>query len=253
MYYADDRSSGGQTTYNTAVGCEALRGSTTASANTGQYNTAVGDKALYSTTGGHHNTGSGYHALYANTSGNYNTAFGFEASVNNSSGDYNTAIGYNTGSTLNNSDNTTAIGNGAQISTSNRIILGNTSVTWIGGHSLWNNTSDARMKNNIKEEVVGLDFILKLRPVTYNFDKDKMDKLIGVVDSSDYPEKYDIEKIVQSGFLAQEVEQAANDVGYDFSGVTIPKGEENYYSLEYAVFVVPLVKAVQELKKRMMN
>jgi len=27
------------------------------------------------------------------------------------------------------------------------------------------------------------------------------------------------------------------------------KGEENYYSLEYAVFVVPLVKAVQELKK----
>ncbi len=43
---------------------------------------------------------------------------------------------------------------------------------------------------------------MNLRPVTYNFNKDKMDELIGTVDSSDYPEKYDIEKIKQSGFLA---------------------------------------------------
>ena len=129
-------------------------------------------------------------------------------------------------------------------------MLGNSAVTWIGGHSVWNNTSDARMKTNIKEDVKGLDFIMNLRPVTYNFDKDKMDKLIGTVDSSDYAEKYDIEKIKQSGFLAQEVEKAANEAGYDFSGVTKPKGDVKYDSLGYAAFVVPLVKGMQEQQKQ---
>ncbi len=125
-------------------------------------------------------------------------------------------------------------------------MLGNSSVTWIGGHSSWHNTSDARMKNNILEDVIGLDFIMELRPVTYYFDIDRMNDLIGVVDSSDYTEKYDKEKIKQSGFLAQEVEQAAQKSGYDFSGVCIPKGEVKYYSLAYAEFVVPLVKGMQE-------
>ncbi|MCD4747424.1 MAG: tail fiber domain-containing protein, partial [Bacteroidales bacterium] len=122
----------------------------------------------------------------------------------------------------------------------------NTSVTWIGGHSSWYNTSDARIKNNIQEDVKGLGFIMELRPVTYHYDIDKMNNLMGVVDSSDYPEKYDKEKIKQTGFLAQEVEQAAQNSGYDFSGVCAPKGDTKYYSMAYAEFVVPLVKGMQE-------
>jgi len=46
--------------------------------------------------------------------------------------------------------------------------------------------------------------------------------------------------------LAQDVEQAAISVGYDFSGVDKPKNKEDFYGLRYAEFVVPLVKAVQE-------
>ena len=87
---------------------------------------------------------------------------------------------------------------------------------------------------------------MNLRPVTFYFDSDKTDKLIGKVDSSHYAEKYDIEKIRQSGFLAQEVEQAAIKAGYDFSGVSKPKGDVKFYSLAYAEFVIPLVKSVQE-------
>ena len=94
--------------------------------------------------------------------------------------------------------------------------------------------------------MVGLDFVMKLRPVTYHWDKDKMDALLGIEDKSNYPEKYDIEKIKQTGFLAQEVEDAANELGYDFSGVKVPKGENQAYSLSYGQFVVPLVKALQE-------
>jgi hypothetical protein len=54
------------------------------------------------------------------------------------------------------------------------------------------------------------------------------------------------EKIVFSGFIAQDVEKAANETGYDFSGVDKPKNDKDLYGLRYAEFVVPLVKAVQE-------
>ena len=50
-----------------------------------------------------------------------------------------------------------------------------------------------------------------------------------------------------SGFVAQEVEEAAELSNYVFSGVDKPEREEGLYGLRYAEFVVPLVKAVQEL------
>lgn len=52
--------------------------------------------------------------------------------------------------------------------------------------------------------------------------------------------------ITQSGLLAQEVEKAAKEIGYNFSGVDAPKNSDDYYGLRYAEFVVPLIKAVQE-------
>jgi len=54
------------------------------------------------------------------------------------------------------------------------------------------------------------------------------------------------EKMIQTGFIAQEVEQAAKETGYDFSGIDKPKNEKDFYGLRYADFVVPLVKAIQE-------
>ena len=54
------------------------------------------------------------------------------------------------------------------------------------------------------------------------------------------------ESELQSGFIAQEVEQAAKDVGYDFHGVDAPKNVQDHYGLRYAEFVVPMVKAMQE-------
>jgi hypothetical protein len=52
--------------------------------------------------------------------------------------------------------------------------------------------------------------------------------------------------MIRSGFLAQDVEAAAQQVGFDFSGVDAPKNEKDMYGLRYAEFVVPLVKAIQE-------
>ena len=55
----------------------------------------------------------------------------------------------------------------------------------------------------------------------------------------------DKELIVYTGFIAQEVEDAAQSIGYDFSGVDKPQNDNDFYGLRYAEFTVPLVKAVQ--------
>ena len=55
--------------------------------------------------------------------------------------------------------------------------------------------------------------------------------------------------MLQTGFIAQEVEQAAKASNYDFSGVDKPKNENDFYGLRYAEFVVPMVKAMQEQQK----
>jgi trimeric autotransporter adhesin len=70
--------------------------------------------------------------------------------------------------------------------------------------------------------------------------------ITGNKDDRDYNGKNDIEKIKFTGFLAQDVERAARESNYDFSGVTVPKNDHDLYTLSYEQFVVPLVKAVQE-------
>lgn len=57
-------------------------------------------------------------------------------------------------------------------------------------------------------------------------------------------------KILHDGFVAQEVEEAAKKLGFNFSGIDKPKTEDGLYGLRYDNFVVPLVKAVQELSKQ---
>ncbi|MFK5856342.1 MAG: tail fiber domain-containing protein [Bacteroidota bacterium] len=224
--------------YNTAVGFDALQANQSA-----LYNTALGAKSLYNTTG-ERNSASGFYSLYSNTTGAYNTAFGYRSGYDNTTGTYNTFLGYN--ARANNTTaktNSTAVGNDAVITASNQVRIGNASVTSIGGYADWTNISDKRFKSNIKENVLGLDFILKLRPVTYNLDIDLINEFLGVENSSNSSAKT---HKLQTGFIAQEVEIAAHELGYSFSGVDTPENEKDHYGLRYSEFVVPLVKAVQE-------
>jgi len=109
-----------------------------------------------------------------------------------------------------------------------------------------------RFKNNVNQNVVGLAFIRKLNPVTYSWDIQKLDSFLGndkliSEDPTLQAARNKQEQITYGGFLAQEVEQAAKDANYNFSGVVIPKNDKSLYSIRYAEFVVPLVKAAQEL------
>lgn len=228
--------------YNTAVGFDALQANVSS-----LYNASFGGRSLFNNLG-ERNTASGYYSMYNNVTGNYNTAIGYRTMYSNTSGSNNTALGYNCGPSGANFSNTTAVGNEATPTASNMVRIGNASVTSIGGYAAWTNVSDQRFKSNIREDVSGLDFILKLRPVTYNLDVQQLSSFLGVESqSTDQKAMSEKSAIRQSGFIAQEVEEVAQQLGYDFSGIDAPKNGNDHYGLRYAEFVVPLVKAVQEL------
>jgi hypothetical protein len=167
--------------------------------------------------------------------------------LNNTTGFRNTALGYYAFSTGTAYVNSTALGYNAYIGASNTIRLGDALVSTIGGYANWTNVSDGRFKTNVTENVSGLDFVMQLRPVTYNLDMDAIAKFNNTPDSLRLPESEALKAAeLQSGFIAQEVEAAATAVGYDFHGVDKPKNETSHYGLRYAEFVVPMVKAMQE-------
>ncbi len=171
-------------------------------------------------------------------------------------GTANTGIGYGADVTDGTFNNATAIGNGAQVNASNKIRLGNSAVTVIEGQVPFTTPSDGRYKYNVKEDVKGLDFIMQLRPVTYQFDVQRFDaamtsnNMVHPVSNVLQASYNEAAAIRRTGFIAQEVEQAALKTGYNFSGINKPKTEKDHYSLSYESFVVPLVKAVQEQNKQ---
>ena len=237
---------------NTANGVNALQFNSTGNSNTG-----IGFNALQWNFDGNYNVAMGVGALLRNSSGNQNVAMGFGALQTNLSGNNNAALGYEANVATNNLINATAIGANAVVNASNKIRLGDASVTMIEGNPPMYTGSDGRFKTNIAEnEVKGLEFIKKLRPVVYNFDTKKFTEFLTKNMSEEMRKQY-LDKdftastaIRQSGFIAQEVEQAAKEVGYNFNGVHVPENENDNYSIAYSQFVVPLVKAVQELSKK---
>ena len=248
---------------NTAVGHLSLSTNTNGSANA-----AVGDGAMFYNKTGSRNTALGHEALLINSTGNYNTALGASAGGSTSTAFYNTTVGYLAGASQNmgynntiigahcdmNNDglfNTIALGQAVTVTASSQARIGNSATNSIGGFAGWTTFSDGRFKKNVQEDVKGIDFIMKLRPVTYHLDVEGISKTLneGRGNEPDIFSKQAItekERIVFSGFVAQDVEKAAQESGYEFSGVDKPKNEKDFYGLRYAEFVVPLVKAMQQ-------
>ncbi len=243
---------------NIAIGESSLYNNGAGSSTGFTGNTAVGSNALNADVSGFNNTAIGFEASKnTNTAGNaYNTALGASAQLN-TNGSYNTLIG-SFAYVSNTFNNWTAIGYncGAGYSTSNSVELGNSSVTLVRGQVNYSTFSDKRIKDNIQENVPGLAFITKLKPVTYNLNIHRQNEMMygkEKPDTTNWAGKYDIEKIKMSGFIAQDVEAAATNISYNFSGVQKPTNNKGLYSLCYAEFVVPLVKATQELNIKLEN
>ena len=195
----------------------------------------------------------------------FNTAVGYQAGVAVSDGLKNTLIGAKAGNLIAGGDENTIIGYDCDVDDASRhgcIIIGNSLSLNTASHNvveIGNNTnsmtydldggditvtSDVRTKKNIKGTKLGLEFINKLRPITYQ-----------TKPSSQYPKEFGIKNPSKKssnktwdGLIAQEVKEVMDDMDVGFSGWE--EGVNTKQRLAYGKFVMPLIKAVQELSSK---
>ena len=166
--------------------------------------------------------------MSSNTTGGSNTASGNQALYYNTTGDYNTALGkFALGQTIGN--NNIGIGYNATVpfyTGSNQVRIGNSSITYAGIQVPWTTTSDKRWKSDIQNSSLGLNFISKLRPVSYYRNNDESKK-------------------IEYGFIAQELEAALDNEGAKNNGI-ISIDDQGMYGVRYNDLIAPMVKAIQE-------
>jgi trimeric autotransporter adhesin len=235
---------------NTAVGYNSLDANTT-----GNDNTAVGVSSLGSNTTATGNTAVGVSALASQTTNGSSTAIGRSAMANANAGacvaigdnalnnafttitgGHNVSIGYYNFRQLTTGANN--IGFGSHLSPyspvyivtteSNRIVMGNTSITGAYIQVAWSVVSDARDKMNFGSVPHGLDFVKQLNPVSYQF-KENRD-----IEVPHGPVRY--------GFKAQDILALEGDQSVI---IDAEKPEKLLYNGEALVPV--LVNAIKEL------
>jgi hypothetical protein len=289
---------------NTVIGISALTNNLGGSANT-----VVGVNALYLNETGNNNTANGVNALSNNQSGNLCTAMGVQ-SLQNCSGDRNVGIGVNTLRASAGQDNTvvgsyamqfatsgnnntaigvetliinypfsnsTGLGYNAQVTASNQVQLGDSATTTYV-YGTVQNRSDIRDKTEVRDTVLGLDFINELRPVDYKWDmrEDYRSEMPSQLDLDATEEEKEAYKILMDewlesvklenithdgthtrtryhhGLIAQEVQDVIEASGVDFGGFQDHKvnGGGDVLSVGYTELIAPMIKAIQELTAR---
>jgi hypothetical protein len=88
-------------------------------------------------------------------------------------------------------------------------------------------TSDARLKTDVRDSDLGMSFVNNLRPVSFRWGRD-----------------FSGDARVHYGLVAQEVLDSAPD----FSGVVID--DDGMLMMAYAELMAPMIKAIQELSER---
>ncbi len=224
---------------NTALGYESL----TANWN-GDYNTALGSYSLKNNGTGLYNTGSGYGSLYYNYGGYDNTAMGAYSLQYNTNGFYNTALGSRTGSTITTGNNLTCLGFDAEPSSptaANEITLGNSAVTSLRcAVTTITSLSDARDKKNIKELNLGIDFLMKIKPRQFNWDKREWYEG-NISDGSKMKEE------PTAGFIAQELNEAQTTGNAEWLNLVLKDNPEKWEATPGNLLPI-VIKAIQDLK-----
>jgi hypothetical protein len=204
---------------NTAIGHGSLAEVIGNGAISGSYNTAIGSYSQASNVSGERNVAVGVSALNVNTSGSYNVAIG-NSSLESCTGSSNLEI---------RSGNFPAFNITNQ---SNYISLGSSSSTMAYIKIAWTITSDARDKMNFGDVPHGLEFVTKLKPVSYQH------KLSREEEVAHGPVRY--------GFLAQDILELEPD-----DSVIIDANDPESLRLTESNLLAVLVKAIQELKSEL--
>ena len=243
--------------YNRTGGWNVAIGESAMNSNHGSYNTAIGFEAMASnwSNGGTdgtntmtRNVGVGYKAGHDITTGTDNVFIGYQAGDLLTTGDNNIIIGKDAAFSAVGVDSEIVIGSGATGEGTNTVTLGNSSITAIHAQvQSISALSDVRAKREIKDGKLGLDFINKLRTVSYKL-KNPADYPREIKEerfkdeNSDRPEN---NETIYDGLIAQEIEDTLEDLGIQWSGWT--KNESTgKQGVQYGALTVPLIKAVQE-------
>ncbi len=216
---------------NTAIGTNALNNNSG-----GSFNLAMGAQALQSNTSGSSNTAIGAQALNANTGGSGNTAFGQGSLIINNAGQNNTGVGFNTLVKNTSGNNNIAVGQGAAANVnggnSNNIHIGSQGVAADNGTTRIGTTgnqssffaagirgvttgsndaiavvidsngqlgtvsSSRRFKEDIQDMGDSSRALMRLRPVTFRYQKPFADGA----------------KPIQYGLIAEEVAEVYPDL-----------------------------------------
>ena len=176
-----------------------------------------------------------------NATGNANVMIGSSMDVSNSSTSNAIGIGFN----FSVSANDFAFGKASNV------VLND-----FDADANWSRSSDERLKKNITAVTLGLDFIDDLRPVKYKWkaiselatDDSELAHLIEKDEDGNYISEMNTD-VTMHGFIAQEVKTALDTAGVsDFAGWSLDA--YNVQQISREMFVVPLVKAVQELSAK---
>jgi len=235
--------------YNVAMGNYALD----AQLNGANANTCIGYSSGSAIIGGSNSVLVGFHAGSSISSGSNNVCIGYQAGTDTvaiSTGDNNVVIGRNAHTSANSAANQIVIGQDVAGNADNSFCFGaaSTDSAIAFGATSISAPSDVRMKRNIKDSEAGLSFINDLRPVTFEWKKEKdiPEELNSHIANSEKVYKNDK---VNHGFIAQEVKECIDSHpeiknGFDMWSKDDSDGRQRV--AENALVPV-LVKAVQEL------
>ena len=240
---------------------------------TSSYNVIVGQGAGKAMTGG----GAVIigHIAAPLATGENNVAIGNGVAPLLTSGTKNVFLGANAGrfhldgTGIETDSNSVFLGYDARSTGENQVQLGNSLQTTYAFGAV-QDRSDARDKADVRDTILGSDFILSLRPVDFRWDMrddyiETVERESEVLDEEGNPvtqvefevirhEKDGSRKRTRyhHGFIAQEVRETMRNLGVDFGGFQDHSinGGNDVLSLGYQELIAPMVKTIQELAKR---
>ena len=153
-------------------------------------------------------------------------------------------MGYYAGSSITTGNNLTCIGSEAEPTSSsatNQITLGNSSVTSLRCNvTTITSLSDARDKKNIRDLDLGIDFLMKIKPRQFNWDKREWYDG-NISDGSKMKEE------PTAGFIAQELDEAQTTAEAEWLNLVLKDNPEKLEATPGNLLPI-MVKAIQELK-----
>ena len=212
---------------NVLVGLEAGQNTTS-----GRANTFIGVASGRANTSGTDNVCIGLAAGYSNTSGYQHTFIGKGAGYYQNGSYNNTFIGINAGQSSTGFWNATAIGADAQPNANNSVTLGSGSVVLLRcAVTSITSISDARDKTDIVEIIEGLEFVDKLKPVTFTWNQRDGNRVGAKA----------------SGFVAQDLLELQNESSIGENLDLVSEADPERLEARYSNLLPVLVKAIQEL------